>query len=123
MNSKSTGIGERVKNRRLELGLTQIELAKRMGYESKAAICKVERGDDNITLDRVSKFATALNVEPGYLMGWNEEAEPTKENAVTLASIMKDKTLLNYIKKIMSLPAKKKEALYKYIDFLFSSDD
>lgn len=68
------GIGLRIKNRREELGLTQMELAQRMGYKSKAAVCKVERGDDNITTERVSKFAKALNCTESHLMGWEEES-------------------------------------------------
>lgn len=66
------GIGYRIKQKRLELGLTQMELASRMGYTSKAAICKVEKGDDNITTDRVRKFAKALGVTEAYLMGWDK---------------------------------------------------
>ena len=66
----SYGIGKRIKERREELGLTQLQLAERMGYTSKAAVCKVERGDDNITADRVSRFANALNCSESYLMGW-----------------------------------------------------
>lgn len=66
------GIGKRIKKRRTDLGLTQSELADRMGYKSKAAICKVENGEDNITSDRISKFADALECSPAYLMGWEE---------------------------------------------------
>lgn len=66
------GIGKRIKQKRTELGLTQMELALKMGYTSKAAICKVEKGDDNITTDRVRKFAKALNVTEAWLMGWDD---------------------------------------------------
>lgn len=66
-------IGERIKQKRIELGLTQLELAERMGYKSKAAICKVERGEDNITSDRVVRFANALGVSISYIMGWDDE--------------------------------------------------
>lgn len=69
------GIGARIRSRRIELGLTQEELAKRMGYTSRAAICKVESGQDNITSDRISKFANALGVNESYLMGWDESEE------------------------------------------------
>lgn len=37
-------IGERIKARRLELGLTQEELAKKMGYTSRSTVNKVELG-------------------------------------------------------------------------------
>ena len=65
-----TGVGKRIKARRIELNLTQEELAHRMGYKSKAAICKVENGEDNLAADRLCKFADALETTPGSLMGW-----------------------------------------------------
>lgn len=82
----SLGIGKRIKEKREELGLTQMQLAERLGYTSKAAVCKVERGDDNITADRVSKFAKALNCSESYLMGWDEENKaPTDEENLLAA--------------------------------------
>lgn len=72
----STGIGERIKNRRKELGLSQEELAKKMGLKSKSTICKVETGGDNLTSTIVKKYAKALDTTPSYLMGWNT-AEPS----------------------------------------------
>ena len=65
-------IGERIKERRIELGLTQMELSQKMGYKNKSAICNVEKRGDNITSDRIEKLAAALECTPGYLMGWNE---------------------------------------------------
>lgn len=67
-----TGLGKRIKKRRIELNLTQEELAQRMGYKSKAAICKVESGEDNITSDRIRKFSDALETTPAVLMGWED---------------------------------------------------
>lgn len=66
-------IGERIKLRRKELGLTQTELAQRMGLISKTTICKAETINFNPTMDRVREFAKALECTPGYLMGWTDE--------------------------------------------------
>lgn len=66
-------VGYRIKMRRLELGMTQSELAKKMGYTSKTAISKVERTDEDMSMARVKKFATALECTPGFLMGWEEQ--------------------------------------------------
>lgn len=73
------GIGKKIKQRRTELGITQIELAKRMGYTSKAAISKVENGDDNLTTSRISQFADALDLSVSYLMGWDDNYDPEAE--------------------------------------------
>lgn len=86
------GIGLRIKNRRIELGLSQKELAHKMGYKSEAAISKVEHGEDNITSDRVSKFALALECSPGYLMGWDSSLD----NAITTQPEIIDKALSLY---------------------------
>lgn len=65
-------IGERIKLKRKELGLTQTELAQRMGLTSKTTICKAETVNFNPTMDRVREFAKALECSPGYLMGWED---------------------------------------------------
>jgi len=63
-------IGERIKKRRQELGMTQGELAEKLGNGSRASVCTVEKDREDLTLDRVRRYADALNVEPGYLAGW-----------------------------------------------------
>lgn len=66
-------VGERIRNRRKELNMTQEELAKKLNYKNKSAICRVEKDyEQNLTLDRVSAFAKALGVTEAYLMGWEE---------------------------------------------------
>ena len=62
-------LSDRVKKRRLELGLTQEELAKRMGYSSRVSINKIEMGRP-ISQKIISRLSVALNVSEAYLMGW-----------------------------------------------------
>ena len=66
-------IGERIKKRRLELGLTQTELAHRMGLSSKSSICRAERTNFNPTTESVKAFADALGTTTSYLMGWEDD--------------------------------------------------
>lgn len=67
------GIGSRIKSRRQELGMTQQELATKLGYKSRSTINKVEEGVNDLTQTAVVKYAKALNTTPAYLMGWEEE--------------------------------------------------
>lgn len=69
----ATGVGLRIKNRRKLNGWSQEELATRMGLKSKSTICKIERGEDNLTTDSVQKYADVLGCSPSYLMGWEDE--------------------------------------------------
>ncbi len=67
------GIGSRIKSRRQELGMTQQELATKLGYKSRSTINKVEEGINDLTQTAVVKYAKVLNTTPAYLMGWEEE--------------------------------------------------
>lgn len=67
-------VGERIKQVREAKGLSQDELAKRMGYKDRSSISKIEKdNDDNISLNTVQKAADALGCSPLYLMGWDDD--------------------------------------------------
>ena len=77
-------VGERIKQRRLELGLTQEELAKRMGYNGRTSVCVAEQRGDNVTTTRVAKFAKALGVSPMWLMFGEDVESESPENEAEL---------------------------------------
>ena len=54
-------IGDRIKARRIELGLTQDELAKKLGYKSRSTINKIELNINDITQPKIIDFAAALD--------------------------------------------------------------
>ena len=62
-------IYERIRARRIELGLTVEELTKKMGYKDKSSISKIENGKADIPQSKVIAFARALNTTTAYLMG------------------------------------------------------
>ena len=68
-------IGKRICARRKELGMTQEELAKRMGYKSKSTINKIENGTNDIPQSKVVKFAEVMGTTVADLMGWKEDIE------------------------------------------------
>lgn len=68
-------IGDRIKQKRVEMGLSQEELAKKMGYVSKSVISKFEAKGDGITTTTIEKFAKALNTTPAVLMGWSVDGD------------------------------------------------
>ena len=65
-------IGERIRNRREELGLTQEELAKKLGYKSRSSVNNVETSRE-LSNKKVRLYADALDTTPAYLMGWTSE--------------------------------------------------
>ena len=68
-------VGERIRERRKELRMTQEELGRRLGGLSRAAICNAEKDREDMTLDRVRRYAEALHCSPGYLAGWVDRAD------------------------------------------------
>ena len=60
-------VGEQVRDAREAAGLTQRELASRMGT-SQAAIARLEAGGVGATLTTLQKVATALNLEVAVLL-------------------------------------------------------
>jgi len=72
-------IGERIKEKRKELNLSQEDLAKKAGYKDKTAISKFEHKGNDITMKQVKRVASALGVSASYLMGWEEEKVPPRK--------------------------------------------
>ena len=71
-------IGEKIKQKRIELNMSQDELAKKIGYKSRSSINKFETSR-TLPLDKVELVAKALDCPPSYLMGWTEEELPSNE--------------------------------------------
>jgi len=61
--------GKNIKQLREKLGLSQEELALRMGYKDKSSISKIEIGKTDLSQARVKAFADFFNVTPTFLMG------------------------------------------------------
>ena len=67
------GIGDMIKKRREELGMTQEELAEKLGYKSRSSINKIESGINDLPQSKIVEFAKVLKTTPSYLMGWEDE--------------------------------------------------
>ena len=71
--------GERIKHRREMLGLSADDLAEKIG-KNRATVFRYENGDiENVKLPIIAEIAKALDVSPGYLMGWESGYTPQSE--------------------------------------------
>ena len=66
-------IGVRIKARREELGMSQDDLAIKMGYKNRSTIAKIESCVNDVSQPNIVKFADVLNTSIAYLMSWDEE--------------------------------------------------
>ena len=79
-------VGERIKNRRKQLGLSAEQIAAELGV-SPATVYRYESNEImNMRIDKLEPIAKALHTSPAYLMGWSEETSSAAEdtNLVTI---------------------------------------
>lgn len=70
--------GKRIKQRRESIGLSQVDVADRIGV-SKQTLYKYENDIvTNIPSDKIEALAKALNTSPEYLMGWEDPSDKSK---------------------------------------------
>ncbi len=73
-------VGERIKEARMRLGLSQVDFAEKINV-SKQTLYKYENNIiTNIPSDKIEAAATLSGVSPAYLMGWKDtsmETNPT----------------------------------------------
>ncbi|MCL2689592.1 MAG: helix-turn-helix transcriptional regulator [Chitinispirillia bacterium] len=63
-----------IRKRREALGMSQVELAKRLKYKSRSSVNKIELGFTDLPLSKVKEFAAALKTTPAALMGWDHKS-------------------------------------------------
>lgn len=116
-----------LKQRRLELGLTMLEVAKIVGV-SEATISRYESGNiKNMRRDRINKYAKALNIDASLLIDeveWDKEAEEFEkqlsDDSEWLKKYLKerfsDEEVPTAYELILQLPKFNREGLEKIID-------
>lgn len=66
-------IGNSIKNRRIELGMTQDELAEKTGYKTRSSINKIEKGLNDLPRNKIELFARALDVPQSFFLDESSE--------------------------------------------------
>lgn len=117
-----TNIGTRIKERRIELGMSQDELAEKMGYKSRSTITKIEKGINDVVQSNIVKFSEVLNTSIAYLMGWDNDEEDTRKKIDVTTDILirmeKDKNFSDLIKILYKMDDSKIVAVKAMLDSL-----
>jgi len=86
-------LNERIRERREALGLSQADLAERLGYSDRSTIAKIESGINDITQSKIEAFAQVLHTTPAYLMGWDKKFTNTQAESAVLSLVCKELNL------------------------------
>lgn len=79
-----SGVGDRIKKRRLELNWTQDQLAQKAGI-SKSFLSDLENGKRSVSADNLLDIARALGVSLDYLMTGAAVEQPVTEVPIPAA--------------------------------------
>ena len=104
---KETTINERIRNTRIERGMTQEELAFASGFTSRSTINKIELGQRSVSLDAAKKIAGALKVDADWLIFGDEEG--MKEEISRLFDLLppdKQEAVLQFLRTMLGDRAK-----------------
>lgn len=66
---KNYSFGDKVRHLRLNKGLTQDELAKKLGYKSNSVISFIENNEKFPSIEKIQDIATYFNVSIDFLLG------------------------------------------------------
>jgi transcriptional regulator with XRE-family HTH domain len=110
-------VGERIRQKRIELGLTQEELAKKAGYKSRSSINKIECSRD-LPLSKVKKVAALLECSPSYIMGWQDDSSIIETANKDLALSNMSERIKDYALILNDMPSEQQENIISLIDML-----
>lgn len=104
-------IGERLARLRKARGITQIEMASRLGT-TQSIISQYERGEFRLHAELVSRLAEILDVSADELLGIEHRKKKTPQPSLTT----QDMRLLRRVQVINKLPRRDRDALLRTID-------
>lgn len=96
---------DRIRSLRVQQGLTQEDVAKALGYNTRSTISRIEKGEIELPQPKIEAFAKVLGVTPIYLMfGPVQDVPETIKKVPLIGSIACGKPILaetNIIDKIV----------------------
>lgn len=100
-------VGKQIKALREELGMSQDDLAAKMGYKNRSTIAKIENGVNDVVQSNIVKFAEVLGTTPARLMGWEQEQANNNIIASIVIRLRSDNEFLSVVEMLNGLDAEK----------------
>lgn len=111
-------IGDRIKERRVALGMTQEELAQKLGYSGKTSVCRVENAGDKVSWKIAEKYADALGTTAGDLLGFKPKIAYPAEHFIDA-----DPSMSKLFDIVRLLSPEQMQMLITYAEFLRRKQD
>jgi transcriptional regulator with XRE-family HTH domain len=112
-------IGDRIRQRRMELGWSQRELAKKMGYSDNSTLARIEQGKVDVYQNKIVQFSEVLGVSIPYLMGWEEEQKKNDIQADIILKMRSDPKFMSAVEALYKLDEEKLQSVEQMLHTLF----
>lgn len=104
-------IGQRIKQRRKELGISADDLGEKLGV-ARSTVFRYENGFiEKVPVDVIKTIANALHTTPEYLMGWEEIQKNNDIQTDIVVRMRTDQEFFEVVKRIYELDAEKLTSL------------
>ena len=106
-------VGKRVRHRRWLIGMTQQQLAEKVGIKFQQ-IQKYETGANRVSASRLWDIADAMDVSVNFFFEGLEEAHKTDASMTQIpADLMGDKEALDLVRSYYSIPENQRRRLFE----------
>lgn len=106
-------VGKRVRHRRWLVGMTQQQLAEKVGIKFQQ-IQKYETGANRVSASRLWDIADTLDVQVGFFFeGLKVEKDADKIGDSVPADLMGDKEALDLVRSYYSIPENQRRRLFE----------
>lgn len=112
-------IGEKIRNRRLELGWSQRELARRMGYSDNSTLARIEQGKVDVYQNKIVQFSEVLGVSIAYLMDWEEDEKKNDIQADIILRMRSDPNFMSAVNSLYKLDKEQLQSINQMLHTLF----
>ncbi len=107
-------LATRVRQRREQLGLSQEDLAIRMGYSSRTSVNKIENGRP-CSQKIIARLSDALGVSIPYLMGWEEMQKKNDVMADIILEMRTDEDFMSIVEAVYKMDKEKRSSLLAFL--------
>lgn len=114
--------GDRIKQRRTELNMSQDELAHLVGYSSRSTINKIELGINQLRQKKIAAFAEALQVSPLWLIGIEKADDGGNDSASLIGKSFRDPKCLKLIHNYWDMDTARQDQLLQFSEALILLD-
>ena len=112
-------IGEKIRRRRMELGWSQRELARKMGYSDNSTLARIEQGKVDVYQNKIVQFSEVLGVSIAYLMDWEEDERKNDLQADIILRMRSDTEFMSAVERLYNLEQDQLQSINAMLNTLF----